>query len=321
MGIFLELQQYREVQLPVHGASIRRSSERRNPPANSVFLPGVFESSDVTLHALKLTFAATICYIIYNAVTWPGIYTCVVTVLFTGLSSTGAMKQKQLYRILGAAIGGALGIATVSLLYPNMDSITALTLIVAPVALLSGWVLRSPESAMSGCKSDLHFSLPYSRIQRDDLTRSCPRSHLGNCLGNSRDVVHLDQLWPTRTSDALKTVLFRIQSARDRLRRLDEQTAPQIDEMTFDQMRTMVSSELAHMQQLDFSVYFEIGWHRKREIAQSRRLIKQIEASARSSTHWHFNAKRCETNMRQEVNRSRYVAHTLSVKFLRSSDR
>jgi len=53
-----------------------------------------------------------------------------------------------------------------------------------------------------------------------------------------------------------------------------------IDESTFDQMRTMVSSELAHMQQLDFSVYFEIGWHRKREIVQSRRLIKQIEASA-----------------------------------------
>ena len=89
-----------------------------------------------------------------------------------------------------------------------------------------------------------------------------------------------DQLWPTRTSDALKVVLFRIQSARDRLRGLDEQTALRIAENTFDQMRTIVASELAHMQQLDFSVYFEIGWHRKREIVQSRRLIKQIEASA-----------------------------------------
>ena len=279
--IFLELQQYREVQLPVHGASIRRSSERRNPPANSVFLPGVFESSDVTLHALKLTFAATICYIIYNAVAWPGIFTCVVTVLFTGLSSTGAMKQKQLYRILGAAIGGALGIATVSLLYPNMDSITALTLIVAPVALLSGWVLRSPRISYVGVQIGFAFFLTVLPGFSATTSLAPARDRIaGIALGILVMWFIFDQLWPTRTSDALKTVLFRIQSARDRLRRLDEQTAPQIDEMTFDQMRTMVSSELAHMQLLDFSVYFEIGWHRKREIVQSRRLIKQIEASA-----------------------------------------
>jgi multidrug resistance protein MdtO len=279
--IFLELQQYREVQLPVHGASIRRSSERRNPPANSVFLPGVFESSDVTLHALKLTFAATICYIIYNAVAWPGIFTCVVTVLFTGLSSTGAMKQKQLYRILGAAMGGALGIATVSFLYPNTDSITALTLIVAPVALLSGWVLRSPRISYVGVQIGFAFFLTVLPGFSATTSLAPARDRIaGIALGILVMWFIFDQLWPTRTSDALKTVLFRIQSARDRLRGLDEQTAPRIDERTFDQMRTMVSSELAHMQQLDFSVYFEIGWHRKREIVQSRRLIKQIEASA-----------------------------------------
>ncbi len=279
--IYLELQQYREMQLPIHGASIRRSSGQRNTAASSVFLPGVFESPNVTLHALKLTLAATICYIIYNAVAWPGIFTCVVTVLFTGLSSTGAMKQKQLYRILGAAIGGALGIATVSLLYPNTDSITALTLIVAPVALLSGWVLRSPRISYVGVQIGFAFFLTVLPGFSATTSLSPARDRIaGIALGVVVMWFIFDQLWPTRTSDALKTVLFRIQSAKDRLRGLDGQIAPGINENTFDQMRTMVSSELAHMQQLDFSVYFEIGWHRKREIVQSRRLIKQIEASA-----------------------------------------
>jgi len=241
----------------------------------------VFESSDVTLHALKLTFAATICYIIYNAVAWPGIFTCVVTVLFTGLSSTGAMKQKQLYRILGAAIGGALGIATVRLLYPNTDSITALTLIVAPIALLSGWVLRSPRISYVGVQIGFAFFLTVLRGFSATTSLAPARDRIaGIVLGILVMWFIFDQLWPTRTSDALKVVLFRIQSARDRLRGLDEQTALRIAENTFDQMRTIVASELAHMQQLDFSVYFEIGWHRKREIVQSRRLIKQIEASA-----------------------------------------
>jgi multidrug resistance protein MdtO len=279
--ILLELKQYGEVQLPVRGASIGRSFEQQNSPANSIFLPGALESSAVTLHALKLTLAATICYVIYNAVAWPGIFTCVVTVLFTGLSSTGAMKQKQLYRILGAAIGGALGIATVSVLYPNTDSITALTLIVAPVALLSGWVLRSPRIGYVGVQIGFAFFLTVLPGFSATTSLSPARDRIaGIALGILVMWFIFDQLWPTRTSDALKIVLFRIQSARDHLRGLDEQTAPRIAEKTFDQMRTIVSSELAHMQQLDFSVYFEIGWHRKREIVQSRRLIKQIEASA-----------------------------------------
>jgi multidrug resistance protein MdtO len=75
-----------------------------------VFLPGAFESPDGALHALKLTLAAGICYTLYNAIAWPGILTCVVTVLVTGLTSTGAMKQKQVYRFAGALIGGLLGI-------------------------------------------------------------------------------------------------------------------------------------------------------------------------------------------------------------------
>jgi len=190
----------------------------------------VFESSDVTLHALKLTFAATICYIIYNAVTWPGIYTCVVTVLFTGLSSTGAMKQKQLYRILGAAIGGALGIATVSLLYPNMEFHHRSNADCGSRCHCFRMVLRSPESAMSG---QIGFAFFLTVLPGFSATTSLAPAEIA-----SRELPWgilvmwfiFDQLWPTRTSDALKTVLFRIQSARDRLRRLDEQTAPQIDE-------------------------------------------------------------------------------------------
>lgn len=88
-----------------------------------LLVPGGLRNQDNVAFALKLSLSATVCYIFYHAVDWPGISTSVTTVFFTALGSTGASKQKLAFRILGAAIGGLVfGIGATALLFPQMDS-------------------------------------------------------------------------------------------------------------------------------------------------------------------------------------------------------
>ncbi|CAN5634093.1 hypothetical protein BH10ACI4_BH10ACI4_06610 [soil metagenome] len=259
-------------------AAPRTQSARRRPP---LFLPGAFQNAEAVTYALKLTLAATLCYILYNAIAWPGIVTCVVTVLFTGLSTTGAMKQKQLYRFSGAAIGGVLAIASISLLFPNMDSITSLVLVVGAVALLSGWVLRSPRMGYVGVQIGFAFfitTLP--GFSAPTLIAPARDRVIGVAIGIAVMWVIFDQLWPTRTSTALKQILNRIREAKLQLRTLVQVVSDADKTSEQSELRAAVSLDLAQMHLLESAAYFDFGQSHGRELAESRRIIRQIEAAA-----------------------------------------
>lgn len=268
--------------LPEQPMRVGAGSQQQTPSVFSYFfLPGVFDSSDALFYALKLTLAAMVCYIIYNAVAWSGILTCVVTVLFTGLSSTGAMKQKQLYRFSGAAIGGALAIFTVSVLYPNMDSITSLILVIAPLVFLSGWVARSPHIGYVGVQIAFAFFL--TALQGfSPATQIAPARDrvIGVALGILVMWFVFDQLWPVRTTDALRSSLTRIRTATLELKQLVQELDFERSGRAFKRLRSSVSQELINVYQLAFSVSFEVGRHRKRELAKARRLLNEIEKTS-----------------------------------------
>ena len=286
LDIFVELQQYatsirqNENQLP---SPLTPAVQTQWPSSRSfrLFRAGPLNTPGAALYALKLTLAATVCYVLYNAVVWQGILTCVVTVLFTGLSSTGTMRQKQLYRLAGAVLGGVLGIATVSVLYPHMDSITSLVVVVAAVSFLSGWVLRSPRMSYVGVQIGFGFFLTALPGFSATSNISPARDRvIGVVLGILVMWFIFDQLWPSRTSDALRQCLVIINSATHQLRRIREHCVDTSDRIDFNALRESVSSELANVQQLEFGVYFEGGRHRAREIARTRHLIREIESSA-----------------------------------------
>jgi multidrug resistance protein MdtO len=246
-----------------------------------VFLPGAFRNRDVVLYALKLTLAATLCYMLYSAVAWPGILTCVVTVLFTGLSSTGAMKQKQLYRISGAAVGGVLGIATVSLLFPSMDSITSLVLVVGTVSFLSAWVLRSPNMGYVGVQIGFAFFLTtLPGFSAATLIAPARDRVIGIGIGILVSWLVFDQIWPVRTSTALGQTLQRIRQAAIELQRSTAEHNVAKASQTQSHLRIAVSMELANMQALNAAAFFDFGRDRKRELVRSRGLVRQIEAAA-----------------------------------------
>ena len=71
-----------------------------------VLVPGAIKDKDNIAFALKISFRATLCYILYHAIDWAGTSTSVTTVMVAGLTTTGAMKQRLAFRLLGATVGG-----------------------------------------------------------------------------------------------------------------------------------------------------------------------------------------------------------------------
>lgn len=269
--LFGDLARYDEVE-----EEEQQEAARSVPPPVSfrLFHSDAFTTPGTALNALKLTLCATICYLLYNAVAWPGILTCVVTVLFTGLSSTGAMKQKQLYRLVGAAIGGALALLVESFLFPNMDSITALVLVAGSLCILSAWISRSPRIGYVGVQIAFAFFLT-------DLTGFGPANLispardrvLGIALGVLVMWIVFDQIWPTRPSDALHALW-------ERMLHNAHASARETDASTLAAMRSEVSSDLAQMQTLVHSAQFDFRADQHRELARSRRLTRAITAAA-----------------------------------------
>jgi multidrug resistance protein MdtO len=279
--IYLELQQYEKtLQEPDHPLP-KQGFGFQAWRTYQAFLPGVFASPDGALHALKLTLAAGICYILCSAIAWPGILTCVVTVLVAGLTSTGAMKQKQAYRFAGALIGGILGIAVVSLLYPDMDSIVALLCVISPVAFLAGWIMRSQRMGYVGYQIGIAFFLTALPGSSATTSISPARDRLmGIAVGVLVMWFVFDQVWPARTTEALGKSLLRIRQATRTIRSVHLEPDTSQSTRLLYQLRSTVSMELAEVQELAFAARFELGTDHKRELVRSRRLIREIEASS-----------------------------------------
>jgi multidrug resistance protein MdtO len=253
----------------------------QDKPAFRLFLPGALQSGINTTYALKLTLAATLCYTVYNAIAWPGILTCVITVLFTGLSPTGQMKQRQIYRFFGTAVGGFLAIAAEALLFPNMDSITSLVLVVAAVGFIAGWVLRSPHMGSVGTQIGFAFFL--TTLQGFGATTQIAVARdrvIGVALGSLVMWFIFDQLWPVRTSQALTQILLRIRQAALQLNQVDLHRNPKNFAQTLSRLRVAVSMDLANTQLLESGAYFDFGRDHLRELLQSRRLVRKIETAA-----------------------------------------
>ena len=89
-----------------------------------------------------------------------------------------------------------------------------------------------------------------------------------------------DQLWPTRTSDELSQILRRIRDAAVQLHQIDRQQHPKTFGQALTRLRVAVSLDLASMQLLESGAYFDFGRGYKRELVQSRRLVRNIETAA-----------------------------------------
>jgi len=187
----------------------------------SIFIPGAFTRHETVAFALKLSLCATICYIIVRAVDWPGISTSVITVLITGLSTSGAIKQKLIFRLVGSAIGGLiLGMGATIYLFPHMDSISSLVLLIATVSMLAAWWAGGRQFNYVGLQIAFAFYLVAFEGFSAPTQLAPSRDRLvGILLALFVMAFVFDLLWPVRTVTAMRASLaYMMHSAAEYLR-------------------------------------------------------------------------------------------------------
>ena len=140
-----------------------KSGEHRSKP-KSLFVPDAFTNPAHVHFALKVTFAAMFCYIVYEAIDWSGIHTAFITCTFIALESTEATLYKGTLRIVGCVIGGALALFSIVFLMPHMETIASLVVLVACAAAIAGWVATGSER-INYAGLQLAFAFFYSVFQ------------------------------------------------------------------------------------------------------------------------------------------------------------
>jgi multidrug resistance protein MdtO len=133
--------------------------ESEVPSRHGLFVPDVFQNLEYQRFALAGCLAATLCYVLYNALDWPGISTSVLTCIVTALSTIGASVQKQVLRLSGYVVGGLIiGIPAQILILPNIDTIFEFALFFAAGTAVAAWfATSSPRLSYFGLQIALAF--------------------------------------------------------------------------------------------------------------------------------------------------------------------
>ena len=134
------------------------------PRPKGLFKPDAFNNPAHVQFALKVTFAAMFCFIVYEAIDWTGIHTAFITCTFIALESTEATLYKGTLRIVGCVIGGALALFTIVFLMPHMETVASLVVVVAFASAIAGWVATGSER-ISYAGLQIAFAFFYSVFQ------------------------------------------------------------------------------------------------------------------------------------------------------------
>jgi multidrug resistance protein MdtO len=125
-----------------------------------LFAPDAFTNPEHIRFGIRGGLAASLCYIIYNLVAWPGISTAVTTCLLTALTTIGSSRQKQVLRFGGALVGGAIALGAQIFILPAIDSITGFLLLFVAVSAFAAWFASSsPRLSYFGAQIAFAFYL------------------------------------------------------------------------------------------------------------------------------------------------------------------
>jgi multidrug resistance protein MdtO len=233
-------------------------------------------NKDSVAFALKLSLCATLCYIFYFAVDWPGISTCCGTVLIVGLTNSGAMKQKFLYRFIGSALGGALGLVVESFLLPNIDSLTGVVLIVVAVVLVTGYVAQGRRFSYIGMQMCFSFYLVAITGSHAPTELAPARDRLiGILIALFVMWVVFDQLWPVRTVTVMRQALasaLRDASGLFQLCKDGRRYSALLRRA--DILREEFGKKIANLQTLNDTVKYEFGKDRELFVRQSETILR-----------------------------------------------
>jgi multidrug resistance protein MdtO len=138
----------------------QKAAGGRHEPA--LFVADAFSNPRHVQFAIKVTLAGMIGYLFYTASDYYGIHTVFYTPLILALASTGATIHKGFLRIVGCAIGGALGLICSIWVIPRFETLGTFLLIVFCVHGLAGWIAVGDDRiSYMGLQIALAFDLGF----------------------------------------------------------------------------------------------------------------------------------------------------------------
>jgi multidrug resistance protein MdtO len=247
------------------------------------FIPGAFRDRDNLAFSLKISLCATLCYILYNAIDWPGTSSSVITVMVSGLTTTGAMKQRLTFRLLGATVGGLiLGLGATAFVFPELDSITSLVVVIGSVALLAAWISGGPRFNYVGIQLAFAFYIVAFEGFSAPTQLAPARDRL---IGILFALVVMwfvfDQIWPVRTVTAMRRVLASVLRSGASLFRIVDRASPDDQlEREVDGVRDRVGKNISALRTMSEAVEYEFGVSREQHVRTSEIILRSSMAAA-----------------------------------------
>jgi multidrug resistance protein MdtO len=273
-GVPLLREMENTVALITHAFAGSRSTEEclasSDDMPHSFVAPDAFVNPEHFKFALKGGLAASLCYIIYQSIAWPGISTAVTTCLLTGLSTIGASRQKQVLRLAGALVGGfVIGMGSQIFILPHLDSIGGFTLLFVLVTALASWFMTSsPRLSYFGLQVALAFYLINLQEFAMQTSLSVARDRVvGVLLGLSMMWLVFDQLWGAPAGVEMRrafisTLRLLAQLAREPVSR-DIRVAIERGYA----LRETINAQFDKVKSLADGVLFEFGRSRQQDLA------------------------------------------------------
>jgi uncharacterized membrane protein YccC len=175
-------------------------AEGHKPKPKSLWKPDAFTNPAHVQFALKATFGAMFCYLLYTGIDWTGIHTAFITCIFIALESTEATLYKGMLRIVGCVIGGVFSLFSIVFLVPHMETIASLIVLVAAVSAIAGWVATGSERiSYAGFQIAFAFFLSMFQGYAPDTDLDKIRDRVvGILIGLAVTTIIFHYIWPER---------------------------------------------------------------------------------------------------------------------------
>ncbi len=251
--------------------------------ASLFFVPDAFTTRSHLVFALRGCLAASLCYLIYNGIDWPGINTSVATCIITALATIGSSRQKQLLRVAGAFVGGfCISLPAQVFLLPYMDSITSFTVFFAAVSALGAWfATSSARLSYFGLQIMLAFYLVNLQEPFEQISLAVGRDRVvGVLLGLEIMGLVFDRIAAPRAGARMSTLLRQslemlgdlacavTEVDRDRGGKPLENKALN----RFEQLRQSLNDTFSQLNAQADAVQFEYGADRRRQLRERERM-------------------------------------------------
>jgi len=175
-------------------------------PKVPFFVPDALTNPAYQRYALKTTFAAMVCYIIYTSLNWQGIHTAMITCYVASLGTAGDTLHKLILRISGCFVGAAIGIGTIVFAVPHVDSVGGLMILIFVGTLPAAWLATGSERmSYAGIQIGLVYYLSILNGFGPSLDMEIARDRfIGILVGNIAVYLVATFIWPVRLDQALR---------------------------------------------------------------------------------------------------------------------